>query len=172
MWHVWEVSAALGNSRCRCCMSESFWMSWGMGVSMARLNGGVARLNGGMARLNGITGCLQRSSASHNGGTWGGQGRRKVIGGEEGGGGWWGEWKGWENYCQNVATLCGSLWNDVISSNSDWLQPVLIGSEFLGLDGNQSWCHRDFDGTRVGSSVSISYFQFEFSSTPALESNF
>ena len=51
-------------------------MSWGMGVSvarlnsgMARLNGGVARLNGGMVRLNGITECLQRLSASHNGGT-------------------------------------------------------------------------------------------------------
>ena len=51
-------------------------MLWGMGVSMARLNNGVARLNsgmarlnGGVARLNGITGCLQRSSASHNGGT-------------------------------------------------------------------------------------------------------
>ena len=51
-------------------------MSWGMGVSMARLNGGmarlnsgVARLNGGVARLNGIMGCLQRLSASHNGGT-------------------------------------------------------------------------------------------------------
>ena len=44
-------------------------MLWGMGVSVARLNGGMARLNGGVARLNGITGCLQRSSASHNSGT-------------------------------------------------------------------------------------------------------
>jgi len=144
MWHVRGVSAALGNSRCRCCTSESFWMSWGMGVSVARLNG--------------IMGCLQRLSASHKSGTWGGQGRKKVIGGEEDGGGWWGEWKEWENYCWNVATLCGSLWNDVISSNSDRLQLVLIGSKFLGLDGNRSWCHQDFDGTRVGSSVPIGYF--------------
>jgi len=51
-------------------------MLWGMGVSMVRLNGsvvrlnsGMVRLNDGMARLNGITRCLQRSSASHNGGT-------------------------------------------------------------------------------------------------------
>ena len=129
--------------------------------------------HGGMGSSSTIRaswGVLKGCSHHIRRGTMGGWGKRTVIGGEEGG---VGEEKGWENKCWNIATLCGrALQNDVISSDSDRLQPVLIGSKFPGFDGNRSWCLQDFDETGVGSSVPISYFWLKFGLTLTLESDF